>query len=85
MLNFAGITNSQVSVIVDQNGLKHGRLTPGTDIPIVSPDVGLRELGQSGALLLLAWNFEEEIVAQLRAGGFQGKVIVPLPREVRVL
>ena len=85
MLNFAGITNGEVAVIVDQNELKQGRLTPGTDIPIVSPKVGLRQLGQSDALLLLAWNFEEEIVAQLRARGCQGDVIVPLPREVRVL
>ena len=85
MLNFAGITNGEVAVIVDQNELKQGRLTPGTDIPIVSPEVGLRQLGQSDALLLLAWNFEEEIVAQLRANGFRGDVIVPLPREVRVL
>ena len=85
MLNFAGITNGEVAVIVDQNELKQGRLTPGTDIPIVSPEVGLSQLGPSDALLLLAWNFEEEIVAQLRANGFQGDVIVPLPREVRVL
>ena len=85
MLNFARITNIDVAAVIDQNELKHGRLTAGTDIPIVSPEVGLGEIGSSDAVLLLAWNFEEEIVAGLRGIGFKGHIIVPLPKEVRVL
>ncbi len=85
MLNFAGITNLDVAAVIDQNELKQGRLTAGTDIPIVSPEVGLGEIGSSDTVLLLAWNFEEEIVGRLRSSGFFGDVIVPLPRKVRVL
>ena len=85
MLNFAGITNSEVAVIIDQNELKQGRLTPGTDIPVVSSEVGLCQLRPEDAVLLLAWNFEDEIVAQLRSSGFQGDIIVPLPVEVRII
>jgi hypothetical protein len=33
---------------------------------------------------LLAWNFEEEIVENLRASGFRGDIIVPLPNEVHI-
>ena len=85
MLNFAEISNRDVVAVIDQNELKQGRLTAGTDIPIVPPEVGLGEIGSSAAVLLLAWNFEEEIVAELRGKGFRGDIIVPLPKEVRVV
>lgn len=85
MLNFARITNVDVAAVIDQNELKHGRLTAGTDIQIVSPEVGLGEIGGSDAVLLLAWNFEEEIVGRLRGSGFRGDIIVPLPRTIRIL
>ena len=85
MLNFAEISNRDVVAVIDQNELKQGRLTAGADIPIVSPEVGLGEIGSSAAVLLLAWNFEEEIVAELRGKGFRGDIIVPLPKEVRVV
>jgi len=85
MLNFAGITSVDVAAVIDQNELKQGRLTAGTDIPIVSPEVGMGEVGSSDAILLLAWNFEEEIVGLLRRSGFRGNIIVPLPRTIRIL
>ena len=85
MLNFAGITSVDVAVVIDQNELKQGRLTAGTDNPIVSPEVGMGEVGSSDAILLLAWNFEEEIVGLLRKSGFRGNIIVPLPRTIRIL
>ena len=52
---------------------------------IVSPEVGMEEIGGSDAVLLLAWNFEEEIVGQLRGSGFHGDIIVPPPRTIRIL
>ena len=44
---------------------------------------GLKKL-DGKHLLLLAWNFVEEIVRDLRASGFKGDIIVPLPNEVHV-
>jgi novobiocin biosynthesis protein NovU/D-mycarose 3-C-methyltransferase len=85
MLNFAGITSADVVAVIDGNELKQGRLTAGTDIPIVSPEVGMGEIGSADAVVLLAWNFEEEIVGQLRGSGFRGDIIVPLPRTIRIL
>ena len=79
------ITNIDVAAVIDQNELKYGRLTAGTDIPIVSPEVGLGEVGSSDAVLLLAWNFQEEIVGRLRGSGYSGDIIVPLPRTIRIL
>ena len=36
-------------------------------------------------VLLLAWNFREEILGELRQRGFKGDVIVPLPGDPRVI
>jgi len=84
MLNFAGISSADIEVVIDQNPLKHGRLTAGTDIPIVSPEQGLGKLTDGDTVLLLAWNFHDEIREILAASGFGGRVIVPLPGEVQI-
>ena len=77
LLNFAGINNTHLSCIADQSPLKHGRYTPGTDVQIVSPQQALAE--NPDTILLLAWNFREEILSTLSSYGFTGRVIVPLP------
>jgi len=83
MLNFAGIDVGRVSAVIDQNPGKQGQYTPGTNIPIVDRDEGLRMLGDDGVVLLLAWNFAEEILEGLRADGIRCEVVVPLPGDVR--
>jgi len=83
LMNFAGISNGQIECVIDRNPIKHGLYTPGTNIPIVSYEEGIARL-EGKHLLLLAWNFEEEIVMDLRAAGFMGDIIVPLPNEVRI-
>ena len=78
MLNFCGIDNSKISKIADQNSLKHGLLTPGTHIPIVHPDEAFSEKPE--AILLLAWNFKDEIIRTITDNyGFKGEIIIPLP------
>jgi hypothetical protein len=83
LMNFAGISAKEIDCVVDRNPIKHGLYTPRTNIPIVSYEEGLKKL-DGKHLLLLAWNFEEEIVRDLRASGFKGDIIVPLPNEVHV-
>jgi hypothetical protein len=84
MLNFAEINSNDIEFVVDQNPLKAGLLTPGTDIPI-HPLKDIKErLFKKPALLLLAWNFENEIVNDLRAAGFEGAIIVPLPNKIHI-
>jgi hypothetical protein len=83
LLNFAKITNKEIEYVVDRSPIKHGLYTPGTNIPIISYEEGILKL-KGKHLLLLAWNFEEEIVEDLRAIGFKGDIIVPLPNEIHI-
>jgi SAM-dependent methyltransferase len=83
LLSYADIGPDLVEVIADRSSLKQGRFTPGTHIPIVAPE--WIERNRPDVLLLLAWNFADEIVSQqtafLEAGG---RFLLPLP-EVRML
>lgn len=83
LLNYYGIGPDRLEFVADRNELKHGRLTPGMRIPVVSPD-RISET-QPDYLLMLAWNFRDEIIGQqqafLEAGG---KFIIPIP-EVEIV
>ncbi len=56
-LNFFNI-NKEIECIIEDNSLKHGKYIPGVNIPIVSKE-SLN--GENPAILVLAWNFFEEI------------------------
>lgn len=77
IMNFAGLTAEAVPVVVDDNPKKWGLYTPGAHMRIV----GAEELRDADAthLLLLAWNFEREIVRRSRAVGYRGRYIRPVP------
>jgi SAM-dependent methyltransferase len=78
LLNFFGLGAESLEFVADRSTYKQGRLTPGTHIPIVSPDP-LAE-SRPDYTLLLTWNFAEEILQQqkqYRANG--GKFIIPIP------
>jgi C-methyltransferase C-terminal domain len=78
MLNHAGLGTDLVDFVVDRNPHKQGKLMPGTHQPVRSPDALLSE--RPDYVLLLAWNFKDEIVAQQSEfldGG--GRFIVPVP------
>ena len=78
LLSYLAVGRDELAYIADLNELKQGRLTPGTHIPVVSPD-RLRQ-DPPDLLLILAWNFVEEIIAQQKAyadGG--GRFFVPVP------
>jgi SAM-dependent methyltransferase len=83
LLNFTGIGTETIDFVVDRNPHKQGRFMPGVRIPVSPPERLLEE--RPDHLLLLAWNFAEEIARQqteYRAAG--GRLIVPVP-EPRIL
>ena len=85
LLNFCGINNRHISVVIDKNPMKSGLMTAGSNIPIVSLEEGLEEIKTSEKILLLAWNFRDEIIQELRRAGFSGKFIVPLPGDPYII
>jgi len=83
LLEYCGLGPDALVWIADKSPLKQGRYTPGSHIPIVPAERLLEE--QPDEVLLLAWNFVDEVLAQqaeYRARG--GKFILPLP-EVHVV
>ncbi len=82
MLNYCGIRSDFLDYTVDLNPYKQGKFLPGTHIPIFSPEK-IRET-RPDYLLILPWNFKEEIMEQvgyIREWG--GQFVVPIP-EVRI-
>jgi len=83
LLNFCGIDSRHLICIADQNPLKTNLYTPGTDVLIVSPEQAMA--ARPDTVVLLAWNFKDEIMDDLADMGFRGKVLVPLPSEPKML
>jgi hypothetical protein len=83
MLNYCGIDTTLLDYTVDKNPLKQGMFTPGTRLPVRSAETLLTD--RPDYVLLLAWNFADEILRQqaaYREAG--GRFIHPLP-EPRIL
>ncbi|MFZ2197793.1 MAG: class I SAM-dependent methyltransferase [Thermodesulfovibrionales bacterium] len=82
LLNYCGIRTDFLDYTVDRNPYKHGKFTPGTHIPIFSPEK-IRET-RPDYLLILPWNVKDEIMKQqsfIKEWG--GQFIAPIP-EVKV-
>ncbi len=77
-----GITGRDISYVVDDSEWKQGMMTPGTRIPIVSG--GLFSDDPPDSVVIFAWNFAEPIAKKLRAGGFGGRIVAPLPAFVEL-
>jgi hypothetical protein len=78
LLNYFGIGSDILDFIVDRNPAKQGLYMPGVKLPIYAPsELFVRE---PDYVLLLTWNFADEIIEQqseyVRQGG---RFIVPIP------
>ena len=83
MLEAAGLGRDQIAWVADRNTHKQGRLMPGSHVPIVSPDKILEDMPDS--LLILPWNFKDEIMAQQSEYAERGgQFIVPVPTPMVV-
>jgi hypothetical protein len=79
LINYVGIGTELIDFVVDRNTHKHGLHMPGMHLPIRPTEALLEE--KPDYVVILAWNFATEIVAQqheyLERGGH---FIVPVPR-----
>jgi methylation protein EvaC len=79
LLNFCGIDSNILDYIVDDSPERQGKFSPGTHIPIVSPDIFRADNVKH--TLLLAWNYKDLIIKKeasyIKKGGL---FILPLPK-----
>lgn len=78
LINYVGIGRDLVDFVVDRNIHKQGKYMPGKHIPIAAPERLISDMPDF--VLILAWNFAEEIIRQqeeYRSKG--GRFILPIP------
>ncbi|MEM8708904.1 MAG: methyltransferase C-terminal domain-containing protein, partial [Actinomycetota bacterium] len=79
MIAWCGITGDDLDYVIDANPYKHGRYMGGVHVPIVEPST--LDEDQPDDVVILAWNFAEEIMSQQRNHLERGgRFIVPVPR-----
>jgi SAM-dependent methyltransferase len=78
LLNSSGIGSDLIDFVADRSPHKQGRSMPGVRIPIAPPERILED--KPDYVLLLTWNFKDEVLEQqqayLEAGG---TFIIPIP------
>ena len=79
VFNYCRLNNKFIEYVTDTTKNKQGKFTPGTHIPIISPDVGINNTVDYA--FLGAWNFKKEILNKeknyLKRGG---KFITHIPK-----
>lgn len=79
VLNYCGLGRQDLPYISDRNPEKHGLVTPGSSIPIISHEQ-MRE-DPPDYLFVLIWHFRKEVIRDERAFLERGgKLIFDLPR-----
>ena len=83
LLSYCGVDSKYLDYIVDLSPMKQGLYFTGNRLKIEPPSKLLED--QPDSVMIIAWNFAEEIMRQQQAYRDQGgKFIVPVP-EVRVV
>ena len=82
LLNYCNIDHTILDFIIDTTPIKQNKFTPGTHIPILSPEK-INDKGDGDVALLLAWNYEEQILDKehnFRSRG--GNFLIPIPKPI---
>ena len=78
LVNYVGLDEALIDYVCEIPGsLKIGKYMPGTQIPVVD-ETGLFT-DQPDCAVIFSWHIADELAPKLRAKGFRGKLITPLP------
>ena len=77
IINYCGLGPDLIDYLVETSALKIGRFSPGVEIPVVGEEKFLKD--QPDYAVNFLWHLPQ-IAEKLRAKGFRGKVIEPLPK-----
>ena len=78
LVNYVGLDEGLIDYVCEITGsLNIGKYMPGTQIPVVDEARLFEE--QPDCALILSWHIADELARKLKAKGFRGKLITPLP------
>jgi hypothetical protein len=78
LVNYVGLDSAIIDYVCEIEGsLKIGKCMPGTLIPVVEESRMFED--QPDCAIIFSWHIADELAPKLRAKGFKGMLITPLP------
>jgi hypothetical protein len=78
LVNYVGLDEALIDYVCEITGsLKIGKCMPGTSIPVVEESRLFAD--QPDCAIIFSWHIADELAPKLRAKGFRGKLVTPLP------
>jgi hypothetical protein len=78
LVNYVGLDDGLMDCVLEIKGShKIGKYMPGTAIPVLEEEKLFND--QPEYALMLSWHIADELIPKLKAKGYRGKFIVPLP------
>lgn len=78
LVNYVGLDQGIIDYVCEIPGsLKIGKYMPGTGIPVVDETQLFSD--QPDCAIIFSWHIADELAPKLRAKGFRGQLITPLP------
>jgi hypothetical protein len=78
LVNYVGLDEALIDYVCEITGsLKIGKCMPGTAIPVVEESRLFAD--QPECAIIFSWHIADELAPKLRAKGYRGKLVTPLP------
>jgi hypothetical protein len=78
MVNYVGLDEGIIDYVCEIEGsLKIGKYMPGTLIPVVEESRMFKD--QPACAIVFSWHIADELAPKLRAKGYKGMLVTPLP------
>src|SRR5262245_19214600 len=78
LVNYLGLDEAIIEYVCEiASSLKIGKYMPGTSIPVVEESRLFTD--QPECAIIFSWHIADELAPKLRANGYRGKLVTPLP------